>query len=401
MTPLSRPRQRAEHFAALVDGTARPLGDDQRLLELVGALRAEPGRQPDGLPGEAFTAELRTRLMAEAATVLTPQVASQAATLRLPQRSATRRERRLVAAATAAILLGGTAGIANAASSSLPGEALYPLKRGIEQVEAGMSASSAGRGHDLLDQAGHRLDEVSGLLDSGSRIDRTRLDPTLRSFGAQASEGADLMMQYYDDTDDPRAIAAVREFAADDLARLGRLAESAPPEAEPALRAAAETLREIDEQASGLCATCSDLPELSLPGLLLAGSEVDQALDRVDGIQLSRLDNDHPVPVDKSALRRAEREEAALRRQELAAKKAAASRSSASAAPSVAPAPRTDNAVPDTDDALPEVSVGPKGRVRVQAPRDRSAKDEGTLGDGLGDAVRTLLPDVDTGDLLP
>ena len=40
--------------------------------------------------------------------------------------------------------------MAAAAQSALPGEALYPVKRGIEKAEAGLSLGSAGRGRDLL-----------------------------------------------------------------------------------------------------------------------------------------------------------------------------------------------------------------------------------------------------------
>ena len=56
-----------------------------------------------------------------------------------PVRTRGKRERRLVAVASAAVLLGGTAGMATAAQNALPGEALYPIKRGIEKAEAGLS----------------------------------------------------------------------------------------------------------------------------------------------------------------------------------------------------------------------------------------------------------------------
>ena len=173
MTSLLRSRQRAQELdarvegrvAGRVDGAARPDDEMDRLVGVVATLRRTAAEDP-AIPREAFAADLRARLMTEAAHALTPQAAS----LRLPARprTSTRRDRRLVAVATATILLGGTAGMAAAAEHALPGEALYPVKRGIERVETRLSGSDAGRGRDLLDQASGRLAEVRGLLDENA-----------------------------------------------------------------------------------------------------------------------------------------------------------------------------------------------------------------------------------------
>ena len=54
--------------------------------------------------------------------------------------------------------------MATAAQNAMPGEALYPIKRGIEKAEAGLSLGSAARGRDLLHQATGRLGEAEGLV---------------------------------------------------------------------------------------------------------------------------------------------------------------------------------------------------------------------------------------------
>ena len=178
MIALTRSRQRAEEFAALVDDTRAPLRpvsnesaasasarELDRLVGVVAVMRREASADEAARPQPAFAADLRERLMAEAVEVLTPQQAA----LVLPPRTRGTRERRLVAAATAAVLLGGTAGIAAAAQGSLPGEALYPIKRGIEDARVGLATSPGAEGRQLLAHASDRLAEVQGLVAAGPR----------------------------------------------------------------------------------------------------------------------------------------------------------------------------------------------------------------------------------------
>jgi hypothetical protein len=164
MTSLFRTRQRAEEFSARVDGSVVGHADGadaetERLVGVVRTLRAQVATDA-ATPRDAFVTDLRARLMAEAESVLTEQDVGPA----LPARTRGKRERRLVAVATAAVLLGGSAGIATAARDALPGQALYPIKRGIEQADVRLSTSPAARGGDLLQQATGRLDEVQGLI---------------------------------------------------------------------------------------------------------------------------------------------------------------------------------------------------------------------------------------------
>ena len=104
------------------------------------------------------------------------------APLTLPVRQRGPRERRLVAAASVVVLFGGTASMAAAAQQALPGEALYPIKRGLEQAEAGLSVSTAGKGQDLLRQANDRLGEVEDLLATGSLTAAPQVPGTLEDF---------------------------------------------------------------------------------------------------------------------------------------------------------------------------------------------------------------------------
>jgi Domain of unknown function (DUF5667) len=267
MSPVFRPRRRAEEFAALVERSAAPgtpvevgAGMEQaRLLELVAGLRARSEAGPT--PRPAFTAGLRDRLMAEAVTGLPGQ---ETAPL-VPDHPRSGRERRLVAAATVSIVLGGTAGMASAAEGALPGQALYPVKRGIEQAQVDLADSAFARGRRLLQNASTRLDEVQGLLQSGPVTRATEIPHTLQDFSQQAGEGADLMLRSYRTTGNPETVATVRQFAATQLHTLKHFASVTPPKAHRDLLVAATTLGAIDGSARVACDDCANIPPLEVP----------------------------------------------------------------------------------------------------------------------------------------
>ncbi|HET6627460.1 MAG TPA: DUF5667 domain-containing protein [Nocardioidaceae bacterium] len=391
MTTLFTARRRAEEFATAVDTGERPDGREHaevaRLVGLVTALRD----QPDIAPRPEFTADLRDRLLIEAATVLTPENAG----LALPTRARGARERRLVAAASAVVLIGGTAGMAAAAQDALPGEALYPVKRGIERAEAGLSMSDAGKGRDLLGQATDRLQEVERLVDKDSTPGAPQVPETLDAFSAQAAQGANLLLTSFEDDRDPSSVRAVRTFAADNVAQLTALADDVPEQAQDELAAAAVTLRDLDAQAAAICSTCATgLPAVEVPGLILARNEVDRALDTLTP---SALDNSHPVVVPRGAVhkKRTSRPDPVTRPEATAPAPAPAG---GATAPEEAPEP-TDTKVP----ALPDLEkpISPGTKTVTKAPGQ--VVDD--LTDGLDGVVETLLPDTDLGgtvdDLLP
>lgn len=288
MTAMFSVRRRTEEFAVALDGNADVTALHPELRELVGV--ATGLRQHAGsLPRPEFVASLRERLMVEADTVLTASNAS----LALPIRTRGRRERRMVAAAAAVVLVGGTAGMAAAAQEALPGEALYPVKRGIERAQAGLSATPAGKGRDLLGQADDRLGEVQGLLASDDLGSAPQVPVTLDAFAQQATEGAELMMDSYRQSRDPAMIADLRSFTVSAVGMLEELAVVAPESTQSDLASAAMTLRDIDARATEMCGACAEgVPALEVPALFLASAEASRALY---GLDLDALDNSHPV----------------------------------------------------------------------------------------------------------
>lgn len=396
MTALFNARQRVEEFAAAVDAPHRQVSEElQPLVEVVGSLRSHADADLAALPRADFAAELRARLMSEAAEVLTP-----GSPLVLPARPRGRRERHLVAAASAVVLLGGSAGMAAAAQDALPGDALYPVKRGIERAEAGLSMSSSGKGRDLLHQADGRLTEVQDLLADDSVARSSRVSLALEDFSTQAEQGAGLLMEAYRTDRDPSSIVAVREFSAQGITTLQEIARTAPPETQEELTAAALTLREIDVRASGMCTTCAaELPTLEVPGIFLVAAEADRALTAVDA---RRLDNSHPFLVPKGLLTKTGQD---LTEQLTDSDGSTGGLTGGSSGGSGGGSSDADDPTGVTGDT--EVSEpGQKKLAETTEELTDTVEDTvddtvGDITDGLSGAVETLLPDPSGGSLLP
>lgn len=393
MTSLLTTRRRAAEFAAAVDrvpAAAAPPAELASLVEVVQVLRAHA----PVAPREEFASELRARLVREAETCLS----SDSARLALPEVRRGPRERRLVAAACAFVLVGGSTTMAAAAQSALPGDPLYVLKRGIEQAEAGLRVSDAGKGSALLGQAEQRLAEVEQLLVADPAPSAGRVSETLTAFTSSAGEGSALLFDAYRESGDPDNVVAVREFAARGMSAVQTLAPVVPADSQDELGEAAFLLHQIDEQAASLCSGCAaDLPLVQVPGIFLARADADQALTRAGLLDLT---NDHPVVVDRDLVEE-------VRSGQLGAEAPTSGGSAAGDAD--APAAAVPSAPLETDawpSLLPEVGGDVTGGTTSGGTTSGGTSAGSTTGatdlnlDGtIGGAVETLLPD--TGDLLP
>ena len=377
-------RTRAEELAAALDGRlpagATVGGQVEALVGVATALRSvEPVE-----PRPEYAALLRERLMAEAETLFSPEVQK----LRVPPRPKGARERKLVAVAAAVLLIGGTASVATAAQDALPGQALYPIKRGIERAQEEIASSPAGKGRTLLGQAGDRLDEVAGLLDQ-PQVTGTEVSATLTDFRTEARDGAQLLLGSFRSTGDRSSADSVRYFAARSLRRLEAMAPDAPDSSRPAFAAAAVTLRNLDAQASGLCPTCAaDLPALRVPRLLLVNAQVQQALQKAGS---APLDNSHPVVVAKGSHDGGPAAGAG------SVVPSAPKASTGGSTTTQSPAPAAPTSSPDQQ-STPLPGTLP---TLLPSPTPTSSGDGGLTGtlDGLTGTATTLLPD--PGQLLP
>lgn len=257
-------QRRADQFDAMVEGDSTVDSRDADLLGLVGAMRSAPpvSARPE------FVADLRERLMAEAATALVPDDLSR---LQLPDRRP-KRERRLAAVVGGIAIVGATTSVAVASQSAVPGDSLYAVKRAIERVHTGLSVGEGNQGSTVLANAANRLDEVETLTRRGddSATGEVRIARTLDTFTEQSIEASDLLLSDYQDTGDRSSVSQLRDFTASSLEQLESLEPFVPAAARDELIRAADVLATIDAEAAQQCPTCGGQGISSIPPVFLA-----------------------------------------------------------------------------------------------------------------------------------
>jgi hypothetical protein len=251
MTPQISARRAAEDFARVVDGSRQDVADRYAdLTSTVDLLRRQdiPAARPE------FVADLRSQLMAAADTVLAPAEPLVPTRTNVVALQPSRRQRRLAAVAAAFVVVGSTAGVAAAAESSLPGDVLYPIKRGIESAQVSLNTSDSAKGQDLMRQAGTRLDEIDSLMSDGDST--SQVTHTLASYERSATSGADLLFVAFQRDGNPDDLAQLRGTLSDQIAKLRALGAQAPPTTQPAFASAIALLADLDQQARVLCGNC-------------------------------------------------------------------------------------------------------------------------------------------------
>jgi hypothetical protein len=267
--------RRAQQFHELVEDSSTGgvrLPDFAELLDVVGALRAVPPPVAD----PAFVATLRERLVTEAEAVLAAAAAERDdadARLRLrPVAPRTRRRRRrLAAAVSGVVLVGASATMAYAAQTALPGDGLYPIKRGLENAHAELTFDRADRGRVVLGNADTRLDEAQQL--ARNHADPSRVDDALDAFTEQAVDGSDLLVSDYDSTGDRSSITSVRTFTVSSMNQLDQLQSEVPTQSLDPLLRAAQALDQVQQSSVQACALCSGPAITTVPGVLAQATQ--------------------------------------------------------------------------------------------------------------------------------
>ncbi|MGW3389182.1 DUF5667 domain-containing protein [Streptomyces cinereoruber] len=119
---------------------------------------------------------------------------------------------------TVGVAAGAFGGVAAASSDALPGDSLYGLKRGMEDIKLGMADDDADRGGIYLDQASTRLSEARRLMERGRAgdLDHESLAEIRRVLGGMkhdASEGHRLLRQAYERDGAIAPMARLNSFA--------------------------------------------------------------------------------------------------------------------------------------------------------------------------------------------
>lgn len=146
----------------------------------------------------------------------------------------TRLSKRLAAGGlTVGVAAGAFGGVAAASGDALPGDSLYGLKRGMEDLRLGMAGDDAGRGELLLSQASTRLYEARRLMERGrsGQLDHEHLGEVRRALSGvkyDAGEGHRLLSGAYAQDKSIGHIQALSSFTRSHRATWSKLREQLP-----------------------------------------------------------------------------------------------------------------------------------------------------------------------------
>ncbi|MFC5906972.1 DUF5667 domain-containing protein [Streptacidiphilus monticola] len=271
MTVSVMEHRRARAFADAVEDRSAAAPDEGGLLALVDALGevAAPGLDPQvrmtqrallmaefertfaGGAGAAVPAP-RRRGAHRAARVLTP---------------GTRWGRRLALGGIAATMAFGTiGGVATASTSSLPGEGLYGMKRGLEDLRLNLAGSDAERGRLLLDQSATRMAEAQALLaehHGGQGLSPDTVAAVHRALSdmkAEGTRGRDLLNAIYRRSHQLEPLRQLAAFADTQSLRLAQLEPRLPDQLDPIAGQVHQFLSGISTEVETL------LPAAPVPG---------------------------------------------------------------------------------------------------------------------------------------
>ncbi|WP_037574868.1 DUF5667 domain-containing protein [Phaeacidiphilus oryzae] len=243
------------------------------LLEAVGALRALPVPE---LAGDVRMVQ-RAHLVAAFENMLAEQPSSAAAVPAQQSRHGTHRapgalglfgggrllpasrwRRRLAFGGLAAgMAVGALGGVAAASSNALPGDALYGMKRSLEDWRLGLAGSDAERGRLLLDQASARMGEVQQLMGArrGGELSpelAARIRSEFDEMNADGTRGRDLLRGIYLREHTVAPMRRLAGFAAQEQPRLDTVSSQLPHGLAPVTEPVRRLLSGIDREVAPL-----------------------------------------------------------------------------------------------------------------------------------------------------
>ncbi|MER6138222.1 DUF5667 domain-containing protein [Streptomyces sp. NPDC001815] len=159
---------------------------------------------------------------------------------------------------TVGVAAGAFSGVAAASSDALPGDSLYGLKRGMEDLKLGMADGNSDRGRLYLDQASTRLSEARRLMERGRSgpLDHESLGEIRRALSGMrhdASEGHRLLHEAYERNPDSLGpIQALSAFSQSHRDAWGALRDRLPVQLGDVSREVSSVFDAIDEEVAPL-----------------------------------------------------------------------------------------------------------------------------------------------------
>ncbi|MFF5159960.1 DUF5667 domain-containing protein [Streptomyces sp. NPDC000348] len=159
---------------------------------------------------------------------------------------------------TVSVAAGALGGVAVASSDALPGDSLYGLKRGIEDVKLGLADGDDERGRVYLDHASTRLGEARRLMerDRGGPLDHESLGEIRRALSGvrhDAAEGHRLLREAYErDPDSLGPMQALSSFSQTNRRTWGTLRDRLPVQLGDVSEQVSSVFDAIDEDVAPL-----------------------------------------------------------------------------------------------------------------------------------------------------
>ncbi|QMU72961.1 DUF5667 domain-containing protein [Streptacidiphilus sp. P02-A3a] len=144
-----------------------------------------------------------------------------------------------VSGLAAGVVVSAFGGVAAASSSAIPGDALYGVKRGLENWRLDFAGSDAQRGKLLLGEASQRMSEARKLI--AEQADRHTLSPhvaaevtrALSDMNAEGSQGRDLLQAIYQQSHSLAPLRSLASFDSAQQSQLDAIAPHLPSQADP------------------------------------------------------------------------------------------------------------------------------------------------------------------------
>jgi hypothetical protein len=279
---MRRQARLAQDLAAALEG--RGVASARRDPALAPLLALAQGLQTVPLaPSADFRDALRQRLLAVATVAPAPVAVPSPLERAKTWVEGWRVQKAIAGLAASMAAVVGVSGVSVAASRSLPGDALYGVKRTAESVQVSMARNDVNRGKRHLQHAETRLHEVAGLVDTplalaplapvaggagsgqitmafgGSKS--AKVAGALHAMDAETRDGTRLLFAAYaEDGRDEAVLAVVRDFTLRQRDHLGQLLDVLPTEAHDDAEASLALVSSLNLRATQLLAvgTCGD-----------------------------------------------------------------------------------------------------------------------------------------------
>ncbi|MFF4368722.1 DUF5667 domain-containing protein [Streptomyces sp. NPDC001594] len=172
---------------------------------------------------------------------------------------------------TVGVAAGAFSGVAAASTDALPGDSLYPVKLGMEDLKLGLADEDADRGELYLDQASNRLSEARRLMERGRSgpLDHEVLGEIRRALAGMqhdAAEGHRLLQAAYERDGSLGPIQTLSSFSRSHRDAWGRLRSNLPPQLHDVGDQVTSVFQAIDEDVEPLQGLLPKPPEQNRGG---------------------------------------------------------------------------------------------------------------------------------------